>query len=356
MTRKKERKEELTRLPWNALIDRILDYPDQDLLNRNPSFQVGEIAEGIREAGYKMTKRQHDTLLSSFVDLTNKQVLSKEQELEGLSKRELIERICSYPDQARLNYSSNGEKEPWPLGERAERIRDKDCQMTSKQYRSLLRSFAERTANETCEMEQAHARRLFPEAKAHLAASTLPIEEGQTVYYQDAETPAAIGKEGVLYEQEYGFVLDNCFIERQEARDAINQRLKELIREQNLAASLNDWLKEFSKEPAPEVTAVDYAFTSETEGHVRIQSNGPMSYPAIQATEDWIMLANFGPVKQCLNQFTEQGLTRTSRQWDPSFRIPADSFQKQQEAGRVSDLTLTEEDLAGLEPDKSIQR
>ena len=44
MTRKKERKEELTRLPWNALIDRILDYPDQELLNRNPSFQVGEIA------------------------------------------------------------------------------------------------------------------------------------------------------------------------------------------------------------------------------------------------------------------------------------------------------------------------
>lgn len=58
MTRKKERKEELARLPWNALIDRILDYPDQDLLNRNSSFQVGEIAEGIRETGYKMTKRK----------------------------------------------------------------------------------------------------------------------------------------------------------------------------------------------------------------------------------------------------------------------------------------------------------
>lgn len=355
MTRKKERKEELARLPWNALIDRILDYPDQDLLNRNPRFQVGEIAEGIREAGYKMTKRQHDTLLSSFVDLTNKQVLSKEQELEGLSKRELIERICSYPDQARLNYSSNGEKEPWPLGERAERIRDKDYRMTSKQYRSLLRSFAERTANETCEMEQAHACRTFPEAEAYLAARSVPVEEGQTAYYRDANTPAAIGKEGVLYEQEYGIILNNCSIERQEARDAINQRLKELIREQNLAASLNNWLKEFSKEPAPEVTAVDYAFTSETEGRVRIQSNGPMPYPAIQATEDWVVLVNFNLVKQCLIQFEDQGIARSSTQWDPSFHILKDSFQSQKEAEQLPNLTLTEEDLTNLETNESFQ-
>ena len=114
MNRRKERMEELSRLPRNTLIDRILEYPDQKLLNKNQRFPIGTIAGEIREHNYRMTTKQYDALRSSFVNVTNAQVTAKEQELEPLSRRELIDRICSYPDQAHLNYFSNGEKQTWP--------------------------------------------------------------------------------------------------------------------------------------------------------------------------------------------------------------------------------------------------
>ena len=69
-------------------------------------------------------------------------VLAKREELEQLPKRELIDRICNYPDQRSLNMDAEGNWRKHPVGNMAHRIRDgQHYQMTDKQYYSLIHHY-----------------------------------------------------------------------------------------------------------------------------------------------------------------------------------------------------------------------
>lgn len=339
MSRRKERMEELSRLPRNTLIDRILEYPDQDLLNKNQRFPIGTIAGEIREHNYRMTTKQYDALRSSFVNATNAQVTAKEQELELLSRRELLDRICSYPDQAHLNYFSNGEKQTWPVGERAERIREKGYKMTPKQHASILRSFAELTASETYEMEQARAPRTVPETEETRFAQAV-----SSLSFSEASLEPCY--------QEYRVSLSGCRIP-EESREAVNERLQGL--QDEMRASVNQWIKEFEKEPVPEITSVSYTFSSETEGVVRMESEGEMPVSGVRQAQDWVSLANISLVPPVLKQMAKGGLIQTEPGRNPSFRMLDQSFQKQGALRTVPDLALTDADLAGLSDEDSLK-
>ena len=69
-------------------------------------------------------------------------VRAKREELEQLPKRELIDRICNYPDQRSLNMDAEGNWRKHPVGNMAHRIRDgQHYQMTDKQYYSLIHHY-----------------------------------------------------------------------------------------------------------------------------------------------------------------------------------------------------------------------
>lgn len=339
MNRRKERMGELSRLPRNTVIDRILEYPDQDLLNKNQRFPIGTIAGEIRDHNYRMTTKQYDALRSSFVNVTNAQVTAKEQELEPLSRRELIDRICSYPDQAHLNYFSNGEKQTWPVGERAERIREKGYKMTPKQHASILRSFAELTAGETKEMEQARAPRTIPETKETRFARTVASRTSSETAFKPCY-------------QEYRISLSRCRI-REGSLETVNERLKGL--QDEMRDSVNQWIKEFEEEPMPEITSVSYTFSSGTEGIVRMESAGEMPVSGVRQAQDWVSLANISLVPPTLKQMAKEGLVQTEPGWNPSFRMLDQSFQKQGALQTVPDLALSDADLAGLSDEDSLR-
>lgn len=70
-------------------------------------------------------------------------VLAKREELKQLPKRELIDRICNYPDQRSLNMDAEGNWRKHPVGNMAHRIRDdQHYQMTDKQYYSLIHHYS----------------------------------------------------------------------------------------------------------------------------------------------------------------------------------------------------------------------
>lgn len=71
----KEKRSELMRMPHNAFIDRICDYPDQWYLNRDENsnlrkYQVGIMARTIRKHDYQMSDKQYYALIYQFSDLT----------------------------------------------------------------------------------------------------------------------------------------------------------------------------------------------------------------------------------------------------------------------------------------------
>lgn len=70
-----EKRDELKQMPREAFIDRILDYPDQNSLNRDSGnrkrdFPVGKVAEGIRDKGYEMSDKQYYALIHDFAEIT----------------------------------------------------------------------------------------------------------------------------------------------------------------------------------------------------------------------------------------------------------------------------------------------
>lgn len=79
-----------------------------------------------------------------------KQLLQEKRELlKQLSKRELVDRICNYPDQRSLNMDVDGNWRNHPIGNMAHHIRDdQHYQMTDKQYYSLIHHYAALTIPE----------------------------------------------------------------------------------------------------------------------------------------------------------------------------------------------------------------
>ena len=70
-----EKRTELKHLPRRELVDRILDYHNQDLLNVDENgvrrdYPIGKMAEGIRDRGYQMSENQYRTLVHHFAGLT----------------------------------------------------------------------------------------------------------------------------------------------------------------------------------------------------------------------------------------------------------------------------------------------
>lgn len=62
----------------------------------------------------------------------------KKEDLRSLGRRELVNQICSYPDQDRLN-----ENKAFPTGNVARGIRDRGYVMSDKQYHTLVQNFAQ---------------------------------------------------------------------------------------------------------------------------------------------------------------------------------------------------------------------
>lgn len=70
-----EKRRELKHLSGRRLVDRILDYGNQELLNRDETgqkrpFPIGMMAERIRDADYHMSDKQYYTLVHHFAGIT----------------------------------------------------------------------------------------------------------------------------------------------------------------------------------------------------------------------------------------------------------------------------------------------
>lgn len=216
MTRREERVNGLVQMSKKSMLNRILEYPDQDQLNQNPRFPAGRIAQQLKDNGQRMTPKQRYALANTFVDRTQAQVIPKEQELSKLSRRDLIDRVCAYSDQARLNYTLDGETRSVPYGEMAQHIQKNHYRMSERQREILIQGFAELTANETLEMEQAHDP-AFTSPKGWIPQSDQPsqplipdpvLEEGQTFYYKSGVEQDAVGPKDAMYQQSYLFAIE----------------------------------------------------------------------------------------------------------------------------------------------------
>lgn len=73
-----EKRDELKQMPRDEFIDRILNYSDQNSLNRDSGnrkrdFPVGKIAEGIAADNYNMSEKQYYALVHDFAGITTPQ-------------------------------------------------------------------------------------------------------------------------------------------------------------------------------------------------------------------------------------------------------------------------------------------
>lgn len=66
----------------------------------------------------------------------------KRNELRSLSRRDLVDRICTYPDQDFLDKNSDGSRRTFPIGGMARGIRDRGYEMSNKQYYTLVQHFS----------------------------------------------------------------------------------------------------------------------------------------------------------------------------------------------------------------------
>lgn len=57
MTRREERVNGLVQMSKKSMLNRILEYPDQDQLNQNPRFPAGRIAQQLKDKGQRMTPK-----------------------------------------------------------------------------------------------------------------------------------------------------------------------------------------------------------------------------------------------------------------------------------------------------------
>ena len=363
MTRREERVNGLVQMSKKSMLNRILEYPDQDQLNQNPRFPAGRIAQQLKDNGQRMTPKQRYALANTFVDRTQAQVIPKEQELSKLSRRDLIDRVCAYSDQARLNYTLDGETRSVPYGEMAQHIQKNHYRMSERQREILIQGFAELTANETLEMEQAHDP-AFTSPKGWIPQSDQPsqplipdpvLEEGQTFYYKSGVEQDAVGPKDAMYQQSYLFAIE-AYAPDPEDRQWINDSLKRTVEEEHLTESLNRYLKENNEGQAPEVSSVTWELTSESQGEIRVTSPGPMSKGAIRDTERWIDKQQEGPIEDCLMGFTgNNGIygenIRTHGLISPIVR----PFLSQESVSQTPDLTLTDADLEGLSDDEVIK-
>lgn len=82
--------------------------------------------------------------------MNRKQMIQEKRDaLKQIPKRELIDRICNYPDQQSLNRDADGNWRDHPVGQMAHQIRDKqNYQMSEKQYYSLIHHYAALTIPE----------------------------------------------------------------------------------------------------------------------------------------------------------------------------------------------------------------
>lgn len=80
--------------------------------------------------------------------MRKKLVNEKREALKKLSPKDLIDRICKYPDQNYLNYDEEGKRRSFPVGMIASDIRDNGYQMSEKQQYGLIHQFAGLTVPE----------------------------------------------------------------------------------------------------------------------------------------------------------------------------------------------------------------
>ena len=83
-----EKRDALKQIPREELVDKIINYPNQKILNRDEEgnkryFPIGKMAETIKEHDYKMTDKQYYTLLHQFTAIT-----VPEMKVAGVSFRE----------------------------------------------------------------------------------------------------------------------------------------------------------------------------------------------------------------------------------------------------------------------------
>ena len=74
--------------------------------------------------------------------MRKKLVNEKRDELKAMDPRDLIDRICAYPDQHILNWDEKNRKRPFPVGLVAKGIQEKGYQMSETQYYALIHNFA----------------------------------------------------------------------------------------------------------------------------------------------------------------------------------------------------------------------
>lgn len=320
MKRREERIQEFSRLPNRVLIDRICDYPDQKALDANIQFPVGKIAHEIRDNDYRMSQRQRSALTLQFVNHTQAQVTAKEKELEKLPRKEVVDRICGYPDQDKLNYTSAGEKRGIPLGELAEQIRDRSYRVSEAQYNLLYRQFAEVTATETYEMEQSRPRTGREDGLENTSQTEPEITKSYAAYW---------------------FAL-NASIDDPNQIPEINGHLGQYLSRSDVIENLNARLAAANADI--QVTGLSMGFTSGSQGEIHLEANGDLtgSSREIQTFLEGPFASEMeGP----LGTYINDGIYFEREQADlPLFW----GFSYEKGGSLDPDLTLTDADLAEL--------
>lgn len=315
MTRREERIQELSRLPRQVVIDRICDYPDQRTLNANVRFPVGQIAHEIRDRDYWMTNRQKDSLILQFVNHTQAKVMKKEQELEKLPVRDVINRIRAYPNQQRLNYTTAGEMRGVKIGELAERIESRNYRVSEAQYKLLYRQFAELTADEAS------------------------YEQEQKISPADKKRQENAVKNSYVV---YDFFI-NGSIDDPKTRQEINERLQSKEFTEDAVQSINAGLKPAGKPVT--VKNLDVRFTRENQGTIRMEGEGNLTWQQSRIGE-WLNDSFAVKTRNFLNPYLDNGIYfEQENAKKPLFW----GFDYNKGGVLKEDLSLTDADLKGLE-------
>ena len=80
--------------------------------------------------------------------MRKKLINEKRSELKQMDRRDLVDTICSYPNQDLLNCQEDGKRRPFPTGMVAKGIQERGYQMTDKQYYALIHNYTAATVPE----------------------------------------------------------------------------------------------------------------------------------------------------------------------------------------------------------------
>ena len=106
-------------------------------------FEVGGQTPKLHNEDVSATEKQKRWADSKYVGPAQKKMVNqKREELRQLPRQELVDRILKFSDREHLNVNAGGQKRDYPIGKMAEGIRDRDYQMTDKQYYTLIHHFA----------------------------------------------------------------------------------------------------------------------------------------------------------------------------------------------------------------------